>query len=376
MELQGKRLVSLDVGRGITIMGMLIANNQGNWNHVYSQLQHAQWNGLHIADLGIPTFLFIVGMALTFSLEKRFKRGASKADIYKKAVTRASLLFLIGLFVEAFPFIAFNPLRIEIMPIQYLGVLQSIALSYLFATILYLEFKKWYKVLLLGVGLLAAYWYLLTQIPVSVPGTAAAESSNIFSYVYNTLSGNYDSIHYWEKVKLLGLIPGTAAVLFGTVAGLVLRFNKPQIVKCALFFTGGVIALALGLLFHSYFPINKKILSSSYIVCTIGIALIIFSLLYWIIEMRKWNWWTTPFKAFGKNALLVFIGSVMLSKLIALISFPEGWGSGTFQEIMYYNYLLPISNPTTASFIYAFLIMSFWLAVMWVLKKQKIFVKV
>src|SRR5262249_16932798 len=126
--LQAERLLSLDAFRGISIAGMILVNNPGTW-HAYPPLQHADWNGCTPADLIFPFFLFIVGVAITFSFGQRVTRGESQRALGIKIVRRTLIIFALGLLLNGFPYFDWGNLRIP-------GVLQRIALCYCAAALI------------------------------------------------------------------------------------------------------------------------------------------------------------------------------------------------------------------------------------------------
>ena len=127
-----KRLVSLDVFRGITIAGMVLVNNPGSWAHIYWPLDHAEWNGWTPTDLIFPFFLFIVGVAIPLAFGKRIERGDSRRALFLKVLYRSAIIFLLGEFLAGFPYFHFSTIRIP-------GVLQRIAVCYFFASIIFLK---------------------------------------------------------------------------------------------------------------------------------------------------------------------------------------------------------------------------------------------
>ncbi|MDZ7681281.1 MAG: heparan-alpha-glucosaminide N-acetyltransferase domain-containing protein [Fodinibius sp.] len=216
-----ERLVSLDVFRGITIAGMILVNNPGSWSHVYPPLLHAEWHGWTPTDLIFPFFLFIVGVAMTYSFGKMFEQGISKSEIYKKVCQRAAILFAIGLFMAIFPLVRFDPLRLyDFSTMRIMGVLQRIALCYLFASIIYLEFRNIGAQLFWLIGLLAGYWLVMTIIP--VPGHGAGNMSqegNLAAYIDQLIMTDHLWKPGWDPEGLLSTIPAIGTVLIGLLTG-------------------------------------------------------------------------------------------------------------------------------------------------------------
>src|SRR5262249_17985167 len=136
------RLVSLDVFRGMTIAGMVLVNNPGSWSHIYWPLEHAEWNGWTPTDLVFPFFLFIVGVAIPLALGRRVDSGGSSRALYLKIIWRSAIIFLLGEFLAGFPYFHLTRIRIP-------GVLQRIAVCYLFASIIFLTTKPRTRVLII-----------------------------------------------------------------------------------------------------------------------------------------------------------------------------------------------------------------------------------
>ena len=158
------RLLSLDTFRGMSIIGMLLVDYPGDWDNKYKPFIHSDWNGFTLADLIFPSFLFIVGVAMIFSLSKHIKNGDSHKKIMKSVIKRAFFLILLGWISNAFldsdPIYSLKTLRI-------MGVLQRIALVYVICSFLYLKIGI-KKLVWVGIAILIAYWGIITLIP--VPG--------------------------------------------------------------------------------------------------------------------------------------------------------------------------------------------------------------
>ena len=153
-----ERLVSLDVFRGITIAGMILVNDPGDWGNVYPALLHAKWNGCTPTDLIFPFFLFIVGVSIALSLSKRKKRGDSQSKLVLQIFKRSFLIFMIGLILNGFPNYDLSTLRIP-------GVLQRIAVVYLITSLIFLK-SNWKTQSIIAVALLFLYWGIIALIPV------------------------------------------------------------------------------------------------------------------------------------------------------------------------------------------------------------------
>jgi predicted acyltransferase len=373
-----ERLVSLDIFRGVTIAGMILVNNPGSWSHVYPPLLHAEWHGWTPTDLIFPFFLFIVGVAMTYSFGKMFERGIPKSKIYSKVFKRSAILFGIGLFMAIFPVVRFDPLRLyDFSSMRIMGVLQRIALCYLFASVIYLEFRKLRSLVIWIVGLLGGYWLLMTTVP--VPGYGAGDLSragNLAAYVDQLVMAEHLWKPGWDPEGLLSTIPAIGTVLLGLLTGKLLRSPKSDKEKVIQMFLYGNAGLVSGLIIDTWFPINKGLWTSSYVLFTGGFALHFLAICYWFVDIKRYRNWTKPFEVYGLNALAVFVLSTLTAKLMYVIPVYTEGGQTTIKGLIYDNLLLPIASPMNASLIFALLYILFWLWVMWIFYKRKIFVKI
>src|SRR5678810_1064819 len=203
-----KRLISLDVFRGITIAGMVLVNNPGTWSSIYWPLQHAEWHGWTPTDLVFPFFLFIVGVSITLAFARRVEEGTVKRDLYLKVLKRSAIIFALGLFLAGFPYFKLGTIRIA-------GVLQRIAVCYLVASIIFLK-TDLRKQLIIAAGLVVIYWLVMTFIP--APGFKMGDFSregNIACFIDRKVLGN----HIWSQGKvydpegLLSTLPAIATTL-------------------------------------------------------------------------------------------------------------------------------------------------------------------
>ncbi|MBS1271976.1 MAG: hypothetical protein MAGBODY4_01112 [Candidatus Marinimicrobia bacterium] len=373
-----ERLVSLDVFRGITIAGMILVNNPGSWSHIYKPLAHAEWHGWTPTDLIFPFFLFIVGVAMTFSFNKLESNGVPKKDVYKKIVRRFFILFGLGLFMAIFPLVRFDPLRLyDFSTMRIMGVLQRIAVAYLFASIIFLEFRKAKYHAYWAFGLIIFYWIIMKTIP--VPGYGAGNltmEGNLATYIDNLIMPNHLWKLHWDPEGLLSTIPAIGTVLFGILTGHLLHSDLSKKDKAIYMFIFGNIGLVTGLIVDVWFPINKGLWTSSYVLFTAGFALHFLAMCFWLIDLKGYKAWSKPFVIYGMNAIAVFVLSGLMAKLMYMIKIPLADGAVSLKGLIYEYLLLPIASPINASLIYALLYIGFWLWMMWLLYKRNIFIKI
>src|SRR3989442_15430654 len=310
------RLVSLDVFRGLTIAGMVLVNNPGTWAHIYWPLEHAEWNGWTPTDLIFPFFLFIVGVAIPLGLGKRVERGDSRRALFIKVVYRSVIIFLLGEFLAGFPYFHFSTIRIP-------GVLQRIAVCYLFASIIFLTTRP-RTLAIIAVALLVVYWLLMMHVP--VPGYGAGDLSkegSLAAYIDRQVFG----VHVWRQAivfdpeGLLSTMGALATTLFGVLTGNFLRSkDKTPIEKIAHMFIAGICCMIIGWAWDAWFPINKSLWTSSYVFFTSGLALQFLALCYWLIDIKGYKAWTKPFVIFGVNAIWLFVGTGVMARLLRMTS--------------------------------------------------------
>jgi predicted acyltransferase len=381
-ETAGNRLLSLDVFRGITIAGMVLVNNPGTWSAIYDPLEHAQWNGWTPTDFVFPFFLFIVGISITLALGKRVETNGVDSGVYLKIVRRTLLIFGLGLFLATFPFYNFTDGKwLDISTVRIMGVLQRIAVCYFIASLIFIH-TNWQKQVYIAAGLLILYWLLMTLIP--VPGceitTFNDKACNLAAYLDRAI---LTENHIWRSAKvydpegLLSTIPAIATTIAGILTGHWLRSKRDDIEKVAGMFFFGVTLTAAGWFWGLFFPINKALWTSSYVVFTAGLALCFLGFCYWLIDIKGYKLWTKPFVIFGVNALALFVGSGIMARILGLIKVagPEGKVI-SLQQWIFTNIFLPLASPINASLMYAICFILVWLFLMWLLYRKKIYIKV
>ncbi len=365
------RLVSLDVFRGLTIAAMILVNNPGSWSHVYPPLLHAKWHGWTPTDLIFPFFLFIVGVAMTFSFAKIREGGAdvSANPVYRKVLKRSLIIFAVGLLLNGFPYYNFNTMRIP-------GVLQRIAVCYLFASLITLN-VGWRGLLLWIAALLFGYWAMMKLIP--VPGYGAGDigvEGNLAAYVDNYLLHGHMWKRTWDPEGIVSTLPAIATTLSGALTGHLIRsqLDKQRILRWML--VAGCICLIVGELWGLVFPINKALWTSSYVVLTTGAALLFLSLCYWSIEICGSKRWAYPAIVYGMNSITVFVLSGLLARLLTLIQVPVEGGTTTLKAWLYNEVFAAWAGPLNGSLLFAITNLVFWFVLMDILYRRRIFIKI
>jgi predicted acyltransferase len=363
------RLTSLDVFRGITIALMILVNNPGGASY-YSFLQHANWNGWTLADLVFPFFIFIVGAAVPFAFANKLDQGTSKKRLLARVARRTMILFALGLIINGFP--TFNLATFRVM-----GVLQRIALCYLFASLVFLFLKpKWRIILTTAIPI--AYWMLMTFVPVPGYGPGVlTENGSLAGYVDRLLLNGHLYTSTWDPEGLLSTLPAVATVLIGVLAGQHLMSNRKPKTKTANLLFFGSVSLTIGSLWDFSFPINKNLWTSSYVAFTGGIALILLATFFFIINAKGYTAWTKPFMILGLNAIFLYVLSEIgnLTLTYATIPLTENT-SASLKSLVYDRLFASWAGPLQGSIIYALAYLGFCWAIAAILYRKKIFLKV
>ncbi|KTD29804.1 MULTISPECIES: acyltransferase family protein [Legionella] len=365
------RLLSLDVFRGLTIALMILVNSPGNQT-AYSWLEHSAWNGCTLADLVFPFFIFIVGVSSVFSLSKaREVYHTPSQQLFAKIIKRTLIIFFIGLLLNAFP----N--HFDFSTLRFHGVLQRIAICYFVASILFLTTKIAVQVVVMCT-LLIAYWLMMTQINVPGYGTGNLTiEGNLAAYVDRLI---FSSMHlygkFYDPEGLLSTIPAIATAILGNLTGVWLLSGYSYWQKWKGLMAVGFLALIAGGLWNMEFPINKTLWSSSYVLWTGGWALIVLAFCYWLIEIQGWKTWSKPFEIFGANALAVYFLHVLFLKLQIVIKIHQGVGTPENLKLFITNTLFGWVSPEKASFLYALSYTLFWLLILAILYRKKVFIKI
>ncbi len=399
---QRERLVALDVFRGATIAGMLLVNNPGTWGAMYAPLGHAAWHGWTPTDLIFPFFLFIVGVTTHLSLSSRRDRGDSDSALLRQVLKRGALIYLFGLVLNAFPFFDPEPgrawasmfERFGISPVTHepladtirlLGVLQRIALVYVFAGMIWLftsvRTQKW-----IAAALLLGYWALMTLVPVPGEGAIGAQlldepSRNLSAWLDRVVLGShvYHGTGTYDPEGILSTIPAIGTAILGMLAATWVRSPRPLTERISQLFVAGAVGMMLGLVWNWAFPINKQLWTSSYVLFTGGMACTVLATCLWLIDFRGSRWWTKPFVVYGVNPMIAFVGSGIMARLIySLWRVPNGDGGFmSIQSWIFRNFYLPwLPGPKAASLAFAVTFVIIWLGILWVLYRRRIFFKV
>ena len=407
-----QRLYSLDVFRGATVCLMILVNNPGSWSYIYAPLEHAPWHGLTPTDLVFPFFLFAVGNALAMVMP-RFEQG-TPGQFWKKLLKRTALIFLIGLFLNWWPFLVQAGQWVESAVtagggeiqkglifkgftwtdwvknedgtiqavergVRIMGVLQRIALAYFFAALI-AYYLKGARAFYAATLLLLGYWALcLLGNPADPYSLEGWFGTDLDKAVLGSIHMYKGERIVFDPEGLISTIPAIAQVLFGFFVGNYIRLKSLSSGAAGNtvsgLFVAGVALLLTGFCWDMVMPINKKIWTSSYVVYTTGLAIITIATMIYLIEIKGIKSGLSRFfDVFGKNALFVFALSAFLPKGLALIKFSDGV---TPWNWLYKKVLVHVPGaPENGSLLYALAVISFmWLICYW-LDRKKIYIKV
>lgn len=369
------RFLALDVFRGMTICFMIIVNCPGSWDYVYSPLLHADWHGFTPTDLVFPSFLFAVGNAMAFVMQKYDNRPESV--FWSKVLKRTFVIFALGFLMYWFPF--FREMSgggLELRPLaetRIPGVLQRIALCYFFAAII-LHYGSRKFALLFSVLALIGYWVLSYVFgepgdPYSLTGNAALKLDVFLlgeSHLYHGEGIAFD------PEGLLSTLPSIVNVIAGYFAGDYLRRNGSSYETIAKLMIVGSFVMVGALIWDLVFPINKKIWTSSFSMLTIGLDLLIISVLVYIIDIYRRKRWTYFFVVFGRNPLFIYLFADVLLTTMTLIAVKDT----NLQQWFYRDVFGSVAGPFLASFLFAVSFMLFNWVIGYILDKRRIYIKV
>jgi predicted acyltransferase len=427
------RVLSIDVLRGLTIALMILVNDPGDWAHTFSQLDHADWNGFTLTDLVFPNFLFMVGASVIFSMQSRIQRGESRRTLALHVIRRSATIFALDIFFGLYPHFHYTHLRI-------FGVLTRIAICYLAVGLVCLATQRARNLVAIVATLLVGYWALMRFVPIPGCGVPTHEipildpncnlaawlDRHAVNFLQRTIHAGRLYRHTSDPEGILSTLPAIATTLLGAVTALWLRTGKlfsepntasrpeaasfaaavegpretlftqtaqtvpPQTLNPARVLTGlvlaGVLSLSAGLIWNLWFPINKNLWTSSYVLFAAGWALLLLAALYWLIDIRHANetkagkWLTYPWMVFGSNAIAAFCVAEFLVINMIWIKIPHSIGANgqpvtawfwTYHNLFAFN---ASTKLTSLAFAIAFVAVCF--IPNWLLWRKRIFLKI
>lgn len=374
-KLLDSRYLALDVLRGMTIAFMVIVNTPGSWSHMYGPLMHAEWHGFTPTDLVFPTFLFVVGNAMSFALKKMKDMPASA--FYAKVFKRSFLIFAIGWLLNAFPFADYDAagklVFIDLTEVRFFGVLQRIALAYLLAAlVLYWGGTKFAWIY--SGGMLLLYWPLMyffgdSGDPYGLTGNAQIKLDLAVIGAERMYMG--EGIPF-DPEGILSTFTSAVNVLAGFLAGKLIQQKGNNLATVKQLVTIGVALIFVSYAWNIGFPINKKIWTSPYVLLTVGWDLVLIGFLIFIVEIRKISNWTYFFQVFGRNPLILYVFSGIVISVFSMIPI----GEGSLQDVIYSQLFTSWLDPKNASFLFSLAYMLLiWVIGYW-MDKKKVYIRV
>jgi predicted acyltransferase len=359
-----ERLFSLDVLRGLTIGFMILVNDQTG-PAPFHQLVHASWNGFTATDLVFPTFLLLVGISTVLSTAARLAREATRRELFVHTLRRTVLLMVFGFVVNNFPFF-------HLATARYYGVLPRIAICYFVVAALYLVSPGWRDKVVIAILCLLTYWALMRFVPVpgyGVPTHNMAindHDGNLAAWLDRQI---FSAPHLYEHTRdpegLLSTLPAIATALFGLLAGLWLRTKHAASRKATMLAFTGVVLLCLALAWNPYFPINKRLWTSSFTLFAGGWTLLLLAAAILLIDIwrigRRRNDPATaeptshpsiykPVLVFGTNAILAYMISELGASLMMKIHTQSG---ASLRDAAYRAIASHVPATTWASLLYS-----------------------
>lgn len=270
---------------------------------IANQLDHVEWEGFHFEDLIFPLFLFVVGAVLPFSVLKRIERGQSRTIVYLHIIKRTVTLILLGLILNGL-------LRFDWQQMRWPGVLQRIGLCYFFAALLVMN-TKWRTQAIVTAAILLLYWAVMVLVPVPAYGAGVITPEGcLSSYIdQQLLPGKIYEQHYGygDNEGIISTLPAICTALIGVLAGHWLRSNRSPNRKSAALMLAGLLCLVAGYGWGIYFPVIKKIWTSSYVLVSAGYCLLLLALFYWVIDVKGYKKWAFFFIVIGINPITIYV---------------------------------------------------------------------
>lgn len=391
-----QRLVSLDALRGYTIALMVIVNDPGSWSHVYPPLLHAEWNGITLTDIVFPFFLFIVGTSITLAYTKRLAAGADKKDLYKKIVSRAIMIMVLGWFLWLWPTFDFSGMR-------YVGVLPRISIVFLVCALMFLH-TNWKQQVWIASAILVGYWLLMAFVPVPIDdvvrnalATGQVEYSagllnigpitqisdrfiaanyepgvNITAWLDRLLVPGEFWQRTWDPEGLMSTFPAIVTGMIGMLVGkLFLSIEDAQKKLTWMFFIGFSMYL-MGGIWGWFMPLNKNLWTSSYTLWTAGMCTMGLAASILVVDVLGYERGTKLGRVYGANAITAYV----LAGMLTVVFYSGIWGGVSLNGLWMEGVTGAGVPPRLASAAYAVIYMFIIYVPVYVLYRKRIFIKV
>jgi predicted acyltransferase len=365
-----ERSQAIDVMRGLTLALMIVVNMSVGEGKSYAPLLHATWHGLTLTDLVFPSFLFIVGTALSYTIDRL---GAAGTPAFLQRVfTRTALIFLCGFLLYWFPFLGTDAAgHFGLLPLakaRIPGVLQRIALGYgLAALVLYFLGRRgalWFAALAL-----IGYWAVLAAFgDYTLTGNVVLAVDRFVLGEAHLYGG--EGIPF-DPEGILSTLPAIANVIGGYFAGRLVRERGSNWETIGRLLLAAFACVVVGLAWSGVLPINKKLWTSSYVLVTIGVDLATLGALVWLLDLRKQAAWALFFEAFGRNTLFIYLLSEIGGTVLNLFHV----GTRTLFDWLYESAFASWAGPKPGSLVYSFSFMLCCWIVAWWMDLRRIYVR-
>ena len=329
---------------------------------MYWPLEHAQWHGWTPTDVVFPSFLWIVGLAMTLSLGKRLARGDARGELFGKAARRGAILFALGVLVYVYP-------RFDLGTQRILGVLQRIAICYVVTAAIFLTTKLRGQIAWI-VGLMTVYLLLMAFAPVPGYGAGRLDVEGNFAHYIDRIvlgSHNYIWTKTWDPEGIVSTLPAIATCLLGLIAGHIVGSQRSLGERCLRMLGLGVVLLTAGLLLNPWMPINKKLWTDSFTLFMAGLDFILLSGFLWLVDGLGWRRAVKPLVIMGSNAIVIYLASEFLDEALDWVH---------WRRPIYDHVFAGVGGPYNASLLYAIAyVLVLWLFA-WFLYRRRWFVRV
>lgn len=327
------RIAAVDALRGLAIAGMILVNNPGSWSHVYAPMLHAKWHGWTPTDIIFPLFIFIVGIAAAYSLPRQLEKGIARREVMRHALVRAAKLVMLGWFLAVFYYDFSQPdyswWQSRLLDIRIPGVLQRIGLVFALTACLLLWLGK-RGLAVAFVASLSAYWLLMASVPYSTAEGQTYAGQWAFG---NSLSAWLDHqvlgpnhVYYanatpfsFDPEGILSTLPAVATCISGVLTGMFLKSARDTAAKAGTLMVWGVVGIAIGYALSPLVPINKALWTPSYVMLSSGCALVLLSVLLYVMDVRHSQRWAKPLIICGANSIAFYMLAGVLARGLMMI---------------------------------------------------------
>ncbi len=381
-----QRLRSLDILRGLTVAFMILVNNPGSWEYVYAPLEHAEWNGVTPTDFIFPSFIFIMGISMAFSLRKYHYRGSKEA--WKKVLYRTGVLLLIGYatgWLSRFLYRittgrGWHDAVLNFDTARVMGVMVRLALCYFFACLLIFLCKKDKIIAGVTVLLLILYAFLLyighgyEFLPLNIVGRVD-RAVIPDAHLYHGMTVDGVSMTF-DPEGILSTIGALSQTLLGYLMGKQILKNESNRSKIRILLPLSIVIGGMGMVLSIWMPLNKSVWSPSFVLVTSGTDLLLLCILMYLVDEKNMLTRLHFFESFGCNAMFLFILSTVVGLFFSNIMFTVDGEKTCITDVVFHAvYPTVIGNPYLVSLLWAVLYVLLMGLASMVLYRRKVYIK-